>query len=79
MRDISATFYDGKTPHKKDVRLYFEGTGHVRIVGLGTELVYPLSAVRITSRVANTPPSPVSFGPVTLCGLLGVQVSPSLG
>ncbi len=57
MRDISATFYDGKTPHKKDVRLYFEGTGHVRIVGLGTELVYPLSAVRITSRVANTPRS----------------------
>ena len=57
MRKIPATFYDGKTPHKMEVHLYFEGTGHVRIVGLGTELAYPLSAVRITSRLANTPRS----------------------
>ena len=57
MRHIAATFYDGKTAHKKDVRLYFEGTGHMRVVGLGTDLVYPLSAVRITSRVGNTPRS----------------------
>ena len=57
MKQIAATFFDGKTPHKKDVRLYFEGTEHMRIVGLGTDLVYPLSAVRITSRLANTPRS----------------------
>ena len=57
MKEIPATFYDGKTPHKKDVVLYFEGAGHVRIVGLGTELVYPFTAVRITSRLANTPRS----------------------
>ena len=64
MKQIAATFFDGKTPHKKDVRLCFEGTGHVLNVGLGTELVYPLLAVRINSRVANTPRSPVSFGPL---------------
>ncbi len=79
MRPVAATFYDGKTSQPHEVRLCFDSPGRLPITGLGTELVYPLSAGRITSRVANTPPSPVSFGPVTLCGLLGVQASPSFG
>jgi len=57
MREIPATFYDGKTSHKKEVRLYFEGSGRMRVVGLGTELVFPQSAIRITDRLANTPRS----------------------
>ncbi len=57
MREISAMYFDGKTSHKKEVRLYFEGMERVTIVGLGTETAYPVSAVRITSRLANTPRS----------------------
>ena len=55
MKEISATLFDGKTPLKKEVRLYFEGADRLRIVGPGMEAVFPLSAVRITSRLANTP------------------------
>ncbi len=55
MKPVAATFYDGKTSQQHDVCLYFDSPGRLRITGLDHELTYPLSAVRISSRLGNTP------------------------
>jgi len=57
MTQVTATFYDGKTSHRHEVRLHFDRTGRLRITGLKHDLTYPLSEVRITSRLGNTPRS----------------------
>lgn len=57
MKQITASFYDGKTSQKKEVCIYFEGAGHLRIAGLESDLTYNLSEIRITPRVGNTPRS----------------------
>ncbi len=41
MKEISTTLFDGKTPLKKEVRLYFEGADRLRIVGPGTFGIFP--------------------------------------
>ena len=45
----------------------------------GTGLFRRMTMRKTVCDVRRTPPKPVSFGPVALCGLLGVQVSPSFG
>ena len=57
MTPVTATFYDGKTSQPHEVRLHFDRTGRLRITGLNHDLTYPLSEVRITSRLGNTPRS----------------------
>jgi len=55
MRQITATFYDGKTSQKREVCIYFDGADLMQITGLEHDLTYSLTEVRITSRVGNTP------------------------
>ncbi len=55
MRETKANFYDGYTSSKETVTLYFDEVGNIQILGLARELIYPLSQVRITSRIGNTP------------------------
>jgi Zn-dependent protease with chaperone function len=57
MRDIAATFFDGKSSRPSKVRLAFDATGNVRVEGCGRELVYTLTELRISDRLANTPRS----------------------
>ena len=57
MTPVTATFYDGKTSQPHEVHLHFDRTGRLRITGLKHDLTYPLSDVRITSRLGNTPRS----------------------
>jgi Zn-dependent protease with chaperone function len=55
MREFTASFYDGKTSQRKEVQIYFDPPGQVRIIGLEEDLAYSLSELRITQRVGNTP------------------------
>ena len=57
MTTLSASFYDGKTSEKRDVQVHFYASGELVIRGLEDELKYPLTDVRISARVGNTPRS----------------------
>ena len=57
MIEIRASFYDGKTSQRKEVRIHFDPAGQLRITGLESDLTYRLSEIRISSRVGNTPRS----------------------
>lgn len=57
MMEIAASFYDGKTSQRKEVRIYFDPAGQLRITGLESDLTYALSEIRISPRVGNTPRS----------------------
>ncbi len=57
MIEITASFYDGKTSQRKEVRIYFDPAGQLRITGLESDLTYTLSEIRISPRVGNTPRS----------------------
>ena len=55
--EVTASFYDGKTSQRKEVRLHFDPSGRLRIIGLENYPTYALSEIRISSRVGNTPRS----------------------
>lgn len=57
MTELKASFYDGKTSHRSEVTIQLLPTGQLSIKGLGKELTYPLSALRISPRVGNIPRS----------------------
>jgi len=57
MRRIKASFYDGKTSEKTEVELQFYASRQLRISGLAKDVLYELSEVRITPRLAKTPRS----------------------
>lgn len=57
MKATQADFYNGRTSAKERVTLRFDEIGQIHIVGLAQEIIYPLSKVRISSRVGNTPRS----------------------
>lgn len=57
MKEIQADFYNGHTSVKIAVTLGFDEVGQLHILGLPQEIIYPVSKVRITSRVGNTPRS----------------------
>ncbi|MFQ5995637.1 MAG: M48 family metallopeptidase [Acidiferrobacterales bacterium] len=57
MRELKASFYDGKTSQKTDVTIHLSRTGELWIRRPSGDLTYALSAVRITPRVGNTPRS----------------------
>ncbi len=55
MISIPAFFYDGQTSDRQEILLSFEPPGHIRLIGMYDEMTYPLSNVRITSRLGSTP------------------------
>ncbi|MFQ5631895.1 MAG: M48 family metalloprotease, partial [bacterium] len=57
MMAITAYFYDGKTSQRKEVQVYFEPYGQIRIAGLERDLSYSFSEIRVSPRVGNTPRS----------------------
>lgn len=57
MMEITASFYDGKTSQRKEVRIHFDPAGQMWITGLESDLTYALSEIRISPRVGNTPRS----------------------
>lgn len=57
MTTVSAAYYDGKSPQKREVRIHFDSTGRLRITDQALDLSYTLSEVRITPRIGNTPRS----------------------
>jgi len=57
MKKVSAFFYNGKTSQKKEVRVCFDVSGEVRIIGLNSDLIYTLSDLRIAPRIGNMPRS----------------------
>jgi len=57
MMEITASFYDGKTSQRKEVRIHFDPAGQLWITGLESDLTYALSEIRISPRVGNTPRS----------------------
>lgn len=57
MTEVAAFFYNGKTSQKEEVRIRFEASGEVRIIGLKCDLIYALSDVRIAPRIGNMPRS----------------------
>ena len=57
MIEIAASFYDGKTSQRQEVRISFHPSGLLRITGLERDLVHSMSEVRISPRIGNTPRS----------------------
>jgi len=57
MKVLKADFYDGNTSARQEVEIQFEPPGQLRISGLERELIFPLSQLRISPRVGNTPRS----------------------
>ena len=57
MKVLKADFYDGNTSAWQEVEIQFEPTGQLRISGLERELIFPLSQLRISPRIGNTPRS----------------------
>lgn len=54
MTPIKAFFYDGKTSAKREVWVYVEALDRLRVRGDDLDRSYPVSAVRIPPRIANT-------------------------
>ena len=57
MKTTPADFYNGRNSAKETVILGFDDIGQIHIFGLAQEIIYPLSKVRISSRIGNTPRS----------------------
>ncbi len=57
MRVLKATYYDGKTSKRQEVKIYLDAARQLRVSGLESDLRFSLSEVRITPRVGNTPRS----------------------
>lgn len=55
MTVIKASFYNGKTSLRKEVRIHFDPSGQMRVTGLEKDIIYALSDVRIMPRIGNTP------------------------
>jgi hypothetical protein len=55
MMQVKAFYYDGTTSRKKEVNIYFEPPGYIRITGLESESGYSLSEIRISQRVSRIP------------------------
>jgi len=53
--EFEAFYFDGKTSAKKEVQVHFYPIGELHIRVLEQELVYKLSEVRISPRLANIP------------------------
>jgi len=66
MKEVSAFFYNGKTSQKEEVRIRFDASGEVRIIGLKCDLIYALSDVRIAPRIGDMPRS-INFPDGTKC------------
>jgi hypothetical protein len=57
MTTIKAKFYDGKTSLGTPVWIHLDHASKLRISGLEQDLIYGLTAVRISARVGDTPRS----------------------
>jgi len=55
MTEVQASFFDGSNSRRHAVRLVFEQSGQVRLVGAGADRVYALRDTRIADRLGNTP------------------------
>ncbi|MFQ5545403.1 MAG: M48 family metallopeptidase [Acidiferrobacterales bacterium] len=57
MKVLKADFYDGNTSARQEVELQFGPPGQLRVTGLERELIFPLSQLKISPRIGNTPRS----------------------
>lgn len=57
MKVLKADFYDGNTSARQEVEIQFGPPGQLRISGLERELMVPLSQLKISPRIGNTPRS----------------------
>ena len=55
MRPLRARYYDGKTSQQREVRIWAEPPGRLRVIGEGIDFSCPIVEVRPSPRVGNTP------------------------
>jgi Zn-dependent protease with chaperone function len=68
LRPIHARYYDGRTSARRDVEVWIRPTGQVLVLGLGEPREWPLSGVRVSDRIAQTPRT-IAFPDGSLCEL----------
>jgi len=55
MMPLRARYYDGKTSQQREVRIWAEPPGRLRVIGEGIDFSCPIVEVRPSPRVGNTP------------------------
>ena len=55
MIEIPAEYFDGKSSRGYPVTLRFGDGGWVHVIGLARDLPYPLTELRVSDRIGNTP------------------------
>ncbi len=51
---IEALFHDGKSSQQRNVLIYADPPGHLRVIGDGVDIGYTLAEVRPSARIGNT-------------------------
>ena len=51
---LRARYYDGKTSQQREVRIWAEPSGRLRVIGEGIDFSFPIAEVRPSPRVGNT-------------------------
>ena len=54
MTPFRARYYDGKTSQRREVRIWAEPSGRLRVIGEGIDFSCPIAEVRPSPRVGNT-------------------------
>jgi len=54
MMPFRARYYDGKTSQQREVRIWAEPSGRLRVIGEGIDFSCPIAEVRPSQRVGNT-------------------------
>jgi predicted Zn-dependent protease len=54
MTPFAARYYDGKTSQQREVRIWAEPSGRLRVIGEGIDFSCPIAEVRPSPRVGNT-------------------------
>ncbi len=54
MTPFRARYYDGKTSQQREVRIWGEPSGRLRVIGEGIDFSCPIAEVRPSARVGNT-------------------------